>query len=303
MEILSQPQAPAPVIPTPIETVAKPKTPIFMKFIRIFLLILIIIGIGLLFTINLWVPKLVAKILAVENTSQAVNTSNTGHTSQNTPVATSAILIPPNSTLVISNGPYNLYILENDVGTTTGQFFVVNEKSQQKMLLGGLFKASSSDIKDYLAVAVSKLIVSQDGKYLTFDEGTSAERSYSVYNLETGKDVSDFCANGDPIFWENTIIYLACDTSGLNTSFESGTPNIEAANLINTATTTLVSASVAGGHFFYKLDGASGDQLNYESTALTEYEGEGGSTYWDFATSTSAQDKILNLSAALSSWL
>lgn len=37
-----------------------------IRFIRIFLLILIIIGIGLIITHNLWVPKLVDYILRVE---------------------------------------------------------------------------------------------------------------------------------------------------------------------------------------------------------------------------------------------
>jgi len=38
-----------------------------MKAIRIFLLVLIIIGLGLLITQKIWVPKLVAKIIAAEN--------------------------------------------------------------------------------------------------------------------------------------------------------------------------------------------------------------------------------------------
>jgi hypothetical protein len=46
-----------------------------MKFIRIFLLILIIIGIGLLLTQNLWVPPLVSWILGNEK-STSVSVSN-----------------------------------------------------------------------------------------------------------------------------------------------------------------------------------------------------------------------------------
>jgi hypothetical protein len=38
-----------------------------IKAIRIFLLILIIIGVGLIFTQNIWVPKLVNQILLSEN--------------------------------------------------------------------------------------------------------------------------------------------------------------------------------------------------------------------------------------------
>jgi TM2 domain-containing membrane protein YozV len=40
-----------------------------MKALRIFLLVLIIIGIGLLITQKLWVPKLVDHILKSENSS------------------------------------------------------------------------------------------------------------------------------------------------------------------------------------------------------------------------------------------
>ncbi len=41
-----------------------------MKFIRIFLLVLIIIGLILLATQKIWVPKLVDAIIASENTTQ-----------------------------------------------------------------------------------------------------------------------------------------------------------------------------------------------------------------------------------------
>ncbi len=41
----------------------KPPVSGFIKFIRIFLLILIVIGIGLLCTIHFWVPKLVAEVI------------------------------------------------------------------------------------------------------------------------------------------------------------------------------------------------------------------------------------------------
>jgi putative hemolysin len=43
----------------------------WIKFIRIFLLVLIIIGIGLLLTQKLWVPKLVDMILASGGDSQS----------------------------------------------------------------------------------------------------------------------------------------------------------------------------------------------------------------------------------------
>ena len=48
-----------------------------MKIIRIFLLVLIIIGIGLLITQKIWVPKIVDRILKSENTNTQISLSET----------------------------------------------------------------------------------------------------------------------------------------------------------------------------------------------------------------------------------
>ena len=48
-----------------------------MKFIRIFLLVLIIIGIGLLFTQKTWVPKVVNYILEHESKKPNSDSSST----------------------------------------------------------------------------------------------------------------------------------------------------------------------------------------------------------------------------------
>lgn len=65
----------------------------FIKFIRIFLLILIIIGIGLLATQKIWVPKLVGIILNNENKQSVYTISDT----QNKPV----VATPPKQSLPI----------------------------------------------------------------------------------------------------------------------------------------------------------------------------------------------------------
>lgn len=55
-----------------------------MKAIRIFLLILIIVGLGLIATQSLWVPKLVDKILKYQDeTSQISTTTTTREATQN----------------------------------------------------------------------------------------------------------------------------------------------------------------------------------------------------------------------------
>lgn len=73
-----------------------------MKAVRIFLLILIIIGLGLIFTQGLWVPKLVNKILQYQSISQSTNIS-VNNLSQ-TPSAISKKTVPAASTARIILG-------------------------------------------------------------------------------------------------------------------------------------------------------------------------------------------------------
>jgi hypothetical protein len=65
----TQPDQQISVAPVPAEINSKPPTPALIKFIRVFLLILIVIGILLLCTTSLWVPKLVSVILRPESSS------------------------------------------------------------------------------------------------------------------------------------------------------------------------------------------------------------------------------------------
>jgi hypothetical protein len=55
------------------EVISKPEVSALIKFVRIFLLILIIIGIGLICTINFWVPQLVTIILGSESSHPTQN--------------------------------------------------------------------------------------------------------------------------------------------------------------------------------------------------------------------------------------
>ena len=66
-----------------------------MKFIRIFLLVLIVIGIGLLVTQNSWVPPFVNWILAKENKIQAIQPVLTNHTTQATTTSSISKEPPP----------------------------------------------------------------------------------------------------------------------------------------------------------------------------------------------------------------
>lgn len=81
----------------------------FTKFIRIFLLGLIIIGVGLLVTQKMWVPKIVEMILKNENNAQSIptisNTENKSTVTTSTKELTSAItLLSPVKNEVLKEG-------------------------------------------------------------------------------------------------------------------------------------------------------------------------------------------------------
>lgn len=78
-----------------------------VKFLRIFLLILIIIGLGLLATQKIWVPKLVNKIISSENTSAPIS-----------------VLPPPQPNLVLKDG-HQCYVYSHDA--TVDAPYTVNE--------------------------------------------------------------------------------------------------------------------------------------------------------------------------------
>jgi len=73
METPSDPSVP-PVTPPVLPTVA-PRAGSFIRFVRIFLLVLIIIGIALLCTIHFWVPALVEVIMGPSNVAAPITTT------------------------------------------------------------------------------------------------------------------------------------------------------------------------------------------------------------------------------------
>ena len=121
------PQGVSPLIPPPKSSV-RPATKPFIKFIRIFLLVLIIIGIGLLTTQGLWVPKLVVMILGTTPSpiTHAVSIelhfgtlysiAEQGKTSQ---VATSSVRLSKQFTVYTPDAPGDARVDIKDLKTGT----------------------------------------------------------------------------------------------------------------------------------------------------------------------------------------
>lgn len=173
--------------------------------------------------------------------------------------------------LVKGGTDYDLYIsMRQNNASTTGQYFLLNKTNGKQIQLGGPFVTSQEEVVGYLSMSITALIFSGDNKYVSFDYGTSVEREWSVFLIPTGKKITSFCGMKQPLFWNNYAIYLGCDRSGLNTAFESGAPDIEAENLLTNATTTLVAASISGGHNLYSIEGITTNKLDYASQSLTK---------------------------------
>lgn len=208
------------------------------------------------------------------------------------PVATTTPpAIPQNATLVKQGEDYALYLIANDA---SGQYLLVDPDTGAQTFLGEPFAASSTDLAGYYAQSVSH-VLDEYGKYVAFDTGTSVERTYAVYAIADGHEIARFCAQHEPLFWNDAVVYLACDHSNLNTAFEGGAPDIAAANLLTGATTTLVASQRPDdSRLFYEFVRLSGSTLTYDATPL-QPDTRG---FWDFATST-PDEKTIDLSVGL----
>lgn len=243
------------------------------------------------------IPQQAAQVSGT-GTDAATTTKQNSATQSEISTEQTQPIVPSNAVLAETGNQYDLYILINgNAASTTGQYFLLNNTSGQRILLGASFDATKSEITDFLAASVTALILSENGKYVAFDQGTSIERGWSVFSIGTGNQVATFCGVHQPLFWDNAAIYLACDESSLNTAFEAGVPDIEAANLLTGATTTLAASNVSGSYFFYTLGTVTANELSYTSTPL--YESSNGT--WDLSTSSPASMSI-DLAQQLGSW-
>lgn len=205
-----------------------------------------------------------------------------------TPAATTTSpAIPHNATLVKSGEDYVLYLVADDA-STSGQYMIVDPATGAQTLLGEPFAASGADLVGFYAQSVSR-VLDKYGKYVAFDTGTSVERMYAVYAIADGHEIVSFCAQHEPLFWNDAMVYLACDHSNLDTAFEGGAPDIATANLLTGATTTVVAARQPdGSRFSYQIVRLSGSMLTYRATPLKR-DAHG---VWDLSTSTPTEQTI-----------
>src|ERR1035437_1950878 len=114
-----------------------------MKFIRIFLLVLIIIGIILLCTQNIWVPKLVDKIIKYQGTPIIVQATST-------PIRVKSTTPVKNTDIASENNNDSEIIFSKDLcstaaSSTTSLFNGVNIKLGNNNIFPGLNSISMID--------------------------------------------------------------------------------------------------------------------------------------------------------------
>lgn len=201
--------------------------------------------------------------------------------------------LPPHTMFVRAGEDYSLYLVANEA-SSSGQYLLVDPDTGAQTLLGAPFAASSADLSGFYTQSVSH-VLDEYGAYVAFDTGTSVERSYTVYAISDGREVAHLCAQHEPLFWHDVIVYLACDHSNLNTAFEGGAPDIASADLLTGATSTLAASHRPdGARFSYRIIGLTGSLLAYKEAPLRR-DARG---IWDLASSTPTE-KTIDLSAQL----
>lgn len=98
----------------------------FIKFVRIFLLILIVIGIGLLLTQKFWVPKVVDRILGMEK-SEPKNSDASIYT---------GVMVKAKKEQVGSNYRFTYRVINNSDLSVTGINIGIDNEGNQKIDFG-----------------------------------------------------------------------------------------------------------------------------------------------------------------------
>jgi hypothetical protein len=172
-----------------------------MKFIRIFLLVLIIIGIGLLCTQKIWVPKLVEKILTYQGLPVVSETSSTlKPDTYDWCIANRGKDLTPNFNApkkcvldnkifeenCIKNDKY--FVISNNLADSVGSDILVKYKSSPNQIISCEYVVGAGDfgIKNEWA----EYLLALENNLLILDSGTSPDpRGLIIYDLSNRKKV------------------------------------------------------------------------------------------------------------------
>lgn len=135
-----------------------------MKFVQVFLAVLIVIGVGLLATQKFWVPKLVDHILIYEETRLAASIGDTCHETQ------------------------SYYGIEKHLGDSVTTKILVKYKASPDQHFKCIYSVAKGDFE--ITNGEADHLLTFTNNFLVLDRGTAPEpRGLMVYDLHTRKQV------------------------------------------------------------------------------------------------------------------
>jgi hypothetical protein len=188
----------------------------YIKFVRIFLLVLIIVGVGLLITQKIWVPKLVDKILVYQG-YQSI--SKPASNSFEWCVANGGENITPNynalKVCVLDNKVYEENCVSNN------KYFVISKNKTDSVGTNILIKYKSSPNQnlscdylysdgDFKIEGDAEYIMALENNFLILDSGTGPDpRGLIVYDLNLRKKIYEGSYSKPVDVQNNTVNYWA----------------------------------------------------------------------------------------------
>jgi hypothetical protein len=209
-----------------------------IKFIRIFLLILIIVGIVLIFTQKIWVPKLVEKILiyqgfSIDSKTPEINKNipsknSVWFSSKSSDLNQKKLLIDTRQSLISPSGKYLFYSEEGDLfdenasKTSVVVFDNVNNTKREMSLGDPVFKNSFVKGNEYAIPVWSKdektlwLLLSHEvsGNNGIVSITINDAPSVKFYPFENSKDVYSFNPETGWFVYGDSDISSKCFSEG-----------------------------------------------------------------------------------------
>jgi hypothetical protein len=193
-----------------------------IKFIRIFLLILIIIGAGLLATQKLWVPKVVEKILLYQEpalVSVSADAKNqTGQTSFGWCMANGGKDLTPEYTALKKCvfedriyeekcvGNKNYFVAVKAHTGSVGSDFLIKSKSSEDQIIPCEYVVESGDFE--IKSENPDYVLALENNFLILDEGTGpGPRGLIVYDLSIRKKIYEDMYLEPVTFQNNSMNY------------------------------------------------------------------------------------------------
>jgi hypothetical protein len=194
----------------------------------------------------------------------------------------------PDREFVGENDDFSVYLVNRAGGTDdapTGEIIVCNKHTNRLIKMNGVFTV----------ILGGGTIVSDDGKgnYVLLSVGTYTSRTAVILSLKDQKQaVKDFCTSsgqyGDHVFWDDHVIFNACDTFPNRPWGNGEAPSIAAINLETGAETVIAKSDLTHQ---YQIKIIEGNDLRYLETYVEDGEG------WQTPEKQKTEEKIYDLSS------